>query len=99
MRNAVLALAWLALAACTVQRAHGLGTPCQTDEDCPRRFFCGADAAEEGDDARICVPEAECDPAVFDVACAGPGYYSCVDDQVHFTECESGACQDGACVE
>lgn len=94
-----LALLVAMTAACALQRDPGLGTPCDEDEDCPNEFFCGGDEEEEGDRARVCVPEAECDPGIFDVACAGPGFYSCVDDQVRFTECDSGECQDGECVE
>lgn len=95
----LLACATLAIASCSVERGDGLGTPCQEDSDCPDGYFCGADGEAPAADARICVPDATCDPDTFGVACAGAGVYSCVDDEVIWTSCESGDCRNGACRE
>lgn len=98
--KAVVALLVLALAgACGVERDDELGARCEGDDDCPQGFFCGADELAPADRSRICVPEADCDAARFGAACAGAGFYSCVDDQVSWTSCEPGSCEDGACVE
>lgn len=97
MRAAAGALVLAAIASCTVERDDGLGAPCQADEDCPEGFFCGADDAELQEDGRICVPEADCDAGSFGSFCAGPGFYSCVDDQVTWTSCEPGQCEDDEC--
>lgn len=100
MRATAGALLLAAIASsCTVERDDGLGTPCEADQDCPEGFFCGADDAEPQDDARICVPEAACDAGSFGSFCAGPGRYSCVDDQVTWTSCEPGECVDDECAE
>jgi hypothetical protein len=87
-----------AVASCALDRPEGLGASCTDDEDCPRDYFCGADVEEEGEAARICVPEADCAPDVFGVECAGPGFYHCVDNAVRWAECPSGECVDDECV-
>ncbi len=84
-------------AGCELGRVAELGAPCEVDRDCADGYFCGADDAAPEEVARVCVPEAACDPARFAPACAGGGYYACVDGQVTFTECASG-CSDGTCV-
>lgn len=100
MRFAPSLLAVAALLSCAVERDDGLGTSCDEDSDCPDGYFCGGDRRGPPRDPLICVPEADCDPDAFGAACAGPGFYSCVDDQVHFTHCDSDEeCQDGQCVD
>ncbi|OGQ18190.1 MAG: hypothetical protein A2138_15200 [Deltaproteobacteria bacterium RBG_16_71_12] len=96
-RRVLLALALAG--ACGVDAGGAVGAPCEQDDDCEDGFFCGADDRASADRTRICVPEAECDPARFGAACAGEGLYSCVDDQVTWTSCEPGWCEDGSCVE
>ena len=98
-RTLLLLLATSVLASCSVERGEGVGSPCAEDGDCPDDFFCGADDAAPDDEARICVPDATCNPANFGAACAGAGRYTCVDDEVIWTSCEPGFCEEGACRE